>query len=89
MIDPTLGDEIQVTVIATGFGRKEKEVYDYDTNVVDLFQQYPTVPSKKAVEKPVREEVAVGVDGGNGSGDEDYDPDNLEVPTFLRKAMDR
>lgn len=89
VIDPTLGDEIHVTVIATGFGRKEKEVYDYDTNVVDLFQQYPVVPSKKAVEKPVREEVAVGVKGGNGSGDEDYDPDDLEVPTFLRKAMDR
>ncbi len=89
VIDPTLDDEIHVTVIATGFGRKEKEVFDYDTNVVDLFNQYPTLASRKAARDEAREEVAVGVDDGNGSSDENIDPDDLEVPTFLRKAMDR
>lgn len=89
VIDPTLGDEVRVTVIATGFGRVEKEVYDYDTTVVDLFHQYPSVSSKQEVREAEPEPAAVGAGGGNGNSGEEYDPDDLEVPTFLRKAMDR
>jgi len=88
VIDPLLKDEIRVTVIATGFGRKAKEVIDIDTNVVDLFHQKTMARKqvmKKAAVEEKREPVTARVDT---RADADFDPDDLDVPTFLRKAMD-
>ncbi|MFH1892905.1 MAG: cell division protein FtsZ [Candidatus Zixiibacteriota bacterium] len=85
VIDPTLGDEMRVTVIATGFGRYEKEVYDYDTNVVDLFHQQRVASTQEAVTISRDKRVAVGAEMVHAG---DIDRDDLEVPTFLRKAID-
>jgi cell division protein FtsZ len=84
VIDESLGDEVRVTVIANGFGRQEKEIFDLDTNVVDLFHQKHTAPKP---EVPIRRE-RVAVPAGD-TGIENFDPNDLSVPTFLRKAMER
>jgi cell division protein FtsZ len=86
VIDGNMGDEMRVTVIATGFGRMRKEVFEYDTNVVDLFHQQRAAASEALNRDRATEEVAIG------AGDSDnvrYDPGNLDIPAYIRKAMDR
>jgi len=85
VIDPHLGDEMRVTVIATGFGQQSKEVFDYDTNVVDLFHQHRPAATADAVSNARDERVAVAAGAPEEEG---FDPNDLEVPTFLRKAID-
>ncbi len=95
VIDPTLDDEIRVTVIATGFGTAKRELTEKlerlerleRTNVetVDLFE--------KAVERQTRPMV-VGIDGDIKSDDfvaatasEEVDMEDLEIPAFLRNRV--
>ncbi len=95
VIDPTLDDEIRVTVIATGFGTAKRELAEKlerlerleRTNVetVDLFE--------KAVERQSRPMV-VGIDGDIKSDDfvaapvgEEVDMEDLEIPAFLRNRV--
>jgi len=88
VLDQTLKDEIRVTVIATGFGRGEKEYLDYDSNVVDLFNQKRSRESARRVVEEQREPEPVGVGEGD-TREKSFDPDDLDVPTFLRRAMDK
>jgi len=95
VIDPTLDDEIRVTVIATGFGTAKRELAEKlerlerleRTNVetVDLFE--------KAVERQSRPMV-VGIDGDLKSDDfvaapvaDEVDMEDLEIPAFLRNRV--
>ena len=78
VIDDSMGDELRITLIATGFdavaqrkpyvaGRRSEERKTI---------AFPRTKIREVNERPepVREEPA-------------YDPDDLEVPTFLRKRM--
>jgi cell division protein FtsZ len=87
VIDPSLGDEVRMTVIATGFTEKKAQ----------------TEPSGKVVDlpRPARQAAAAAPGGGNSApawrrrygenraeiddplADNDYD-----VPTFLRRSAD-
>ncbi len=84
VIDESLGDEMRVTVIATGFGRSQKEVFDYDTNVVDLFHQQRAKAAAEVVAGREKEVAAAVTEQSGG-----FDRDDLEVPAYIRKAMDR
>jgi cell division protein FtsZ len=84
VIDESLGDEMRVTVIATGFGRSQKEVFDYDTNVVDLFHQQRVTATSEALAGRGQTVAAVAE-----RGDDSLDRNDLEIPAYIRKAMDR
>lgn len=83
VIDETMGDELRITLIATGFdaagevrqpltgGRKEGKTIAFPQHTV---KAEPS--TQERVERPNRTEPA-------------YDPQDLEVPTFLRKRMQR
>ncbi|HMQ50500.1 MAG TPA: cell division protein FtsZ [Anaerolineae bacterium] len=92
VIDHSLDDELRITLIATGFEavaqrrpivtgssgnpRRPAETpsSSLDSNKTIAFPQYKTRENYAAREEPVRPAP-------------NYDPDDLEVPTFLRKRM--
>jgi len=92
VIDETMGDEVRVTVIATGFGQSvEKRVYKGSPAVAPAMLidsgELPAAARKEA-ERP--REIGRGLvdqavkHGGFHSSDEDI----YETPTFLRKQAD-
>lgn len=83
VIDESLTDELRITLIATGFGtevveqRKPSSATGRKDSKTIAFPQSKVVSSHDIEERPVsRPEPA-------------YDPEDLEVPTFLRKRMQR
>ncbi len=99
VFDDNMGDEIRVTVIATGIGR-EKPVPMDDPVVTSI----EAARQKRVPEEPVEEEelpihkVKKGTLGftsssssqkpGEFTGLESLDHDELEIPTFMRKRAD-
>jgi cell division protein FtsZ len=83
VIDPSLMDEVRMTVIATGFVEK-KQVLTPDSKVVDLPRNGHNGGRAGAAPPPGwrRRIGEVRADGEDGLGDE-YD-----VPTFLRRSAD-
>jgi cell division protein FtsZ len=90
VIDHSLDDELRITLIATGFEavaqrrpivtgssntrRPETAASSIDSSKTIAFPQYKTRDNYAAREEPIRPTP-------------NYDPDDLEVPTFLRKRM--
>jgi cell division protein FtsZ len=90
VIDPTMGTEVRVTVIATGFqtngrvngnGRHKKNTRFFDTMVKDL--EIPTYQRKdkngaaEPIIRPMEEEYIPMPEP----------PEDYEVPAFLRKRI--
>jgi cell division protein FtsZ len=86
VIDENMGDELRITLIATGFeanaarrpyiaGKKKEEPTPASSTKTIAFPQ-PAKPRESYTprEEPTRREPA-------------YDPEDLEVPTFLRKRF--
>jgi len=78
VIDPDLGDEIRVTVIATGFERTgmPRRIVHPTTRVVD----------GKSINRPM-ESVSVDVSTGQSGNEfrpQTFNTDDLDIPTFLR-----
>lgn len=96
VIDPSMGDEIKVTVVATGLGglntnqtasrvKTEKPAVAVDNTGLDLEQDYsgydrPTVIRKQSKSVPA---AAVTVDTNTAD-----DLDMLDIPAFLRRQAD-
>jgi cell division protein FtsZ len=82
VIDPSLMDEVRMTVIATGFAEK-KQAVTTDSKVVDLSRGHTGGRTGTAPAPGWRRRVGeVRADGDDTLGDE-YD-----VPTFLRRSAD-
>ena len=85
VIDDNMGDEMRITVIATGFDAKEKNRADIPTvsNFVSHKRADLSTPAfirkEKSADKPVV--VKMGMIDDDGITD-------FEVPTFLRKQAD-
>jgi len=81
VIDPELKDELRITVIATGFGDKKlKRTSESEESIGDLFS------SKKLVlDRHSRSNQQVFIQNGKVKS---FTPDDLEVPTFLRKQAE-
>src|SRR5262245_6485723 len=81
VIDPNLGDEVRITVIATGFAER-KEATQPSGKVVDLPRPArPGVPTTKDWRRRVPAEIRA--EGEAGPTEED-----LDVPAFLRRQAD-
>lgn len=90
VIDPTLEDEIRVTVIATGFGNAKREMVERFERVervvepVDLFEktlERATVPHIVGAEGEMKSDEFIT------NGSEEIDQEDLEIPAFLRNRM--
>jgi len=83
VIDPNMGDDLRITVIATGFER---------SGVPRRALERPKRHVESPVEQPghfirTSENVCVGVDVQSGGGSRPtltYNTDDLDIPTFLR-----
>ncbi len=94
VIDETMGDEVRVTVIATGFGQvADKRVYKTNIAPAMIMDNIETaVPAPKPVVNEVERSKEIGrtdIDrasklGGFDSSEEDV----YDTPTFLRKQAD-
>ncbi len=93
VIDETMADEVRVTVIATGFEPAAQPEGSAERNTGEL-----QIPVAVTVERPIprpRRAAARG-NGAPGSGKAradqllltDYDEDELDIPTFLRRQTD-
>jgi len=84
VIDPSLKEEMRVTVIATGFGKQPEYVIDdwQEGEGSDLFTA--SRPDGHAVDSDRRHPVLATTDGDdNGTGCTPND--DLEIPAFIRK----
>ncbi len=83
VIDPSLEDEIRMTVIATGFTEK-KEATVPSGKVVDL----PKAPRPAPAGAPAWRRRALEVRAERAPGADDSDDEDLDVPAFLRRQAD-
>lgn len=97
VIDETLGDEIHVTVVATGLG--ERKVAERHVKVVDNTRDQSTGTDYRNMDRPTamrRREAATGeqsrrsIDQGGlaRAVGADADMDYLDIPAFLRRQAD-
>jgi len=89
VIDEMMKEEIRITVIATGFDKKPRKIFDKtDTKFID-FTRYP---GKGLDKKPAFQRLnTVNSDGMLNKETEEVESfisDDLDIPTFLRKQMD-
>jgi cell division protein FtsZ len=92
VVDETMQDEIRITVIATGFERNTPPRQMMTSRPMERSQ--PTrshAPAHAPAPAPQREPALVGVPTGQPvresgqSRPSTFRPDDLEIPTFLRK----
>lgn len=81
VIDENLKDEIQVTVIATGFGNRYGKKEETDEKAGDLFSRKLTLERSNFTPKdPSSQEVLI-----HKSRSQSFFQEDLDVPTFMRK----
>jgi cell division protein FtsZ len=85
VIDENIGDEIRITVIATGFDTKDRKKHDIPTvsNYVSYKREDLSTPTFIRKEKSADKPVVVKM----GMIDDD-DTTDFEVPAFLRRQAD-
>jgi cell division protein FtsZ len=83
VIDPTLQDEIRMTVIATGFTEK-REASQPTGKVVDL----PKAPRHAPASSPAWRRRLAEVRGDGAPGADEAVEEDLDVPAFLRRQAD-
>ena len=80
VIDPSLQDEVRITVIATGFSERKEESLP-SGKVVDMQRApRPSAPSSKDWRRRVPAEIRAEADGPT--------EEDLDVPAFLRRQAD-
>ena len=82
VIDPEMGDELRVTIVATGLGM---------TNVVDYSKPQrtrPARPSYDEFERPTFERQQTRHSGGSPADESKFDEGLLDIPAFLRRQAD-
>jgi len=84
VIDDTIGDEIRVTVIATGFGKSEDESGRIASGISLLKKESIDTPAYLRRERNVENIPVIKV----GSVSDFEMEDEYDVPTFMRKTAD-
>jgi cell division protein FtsZ len=91
VVDPGFGDDIQVTVIATGIGQAEEIQSAPRIPTEDLVGEVRALPPLEAIDldHPTYRRVSAEARGDVGKRViRSFLDDDLETPTFLRKQMD-
>ena len=91
VIDPSMGDEIRVTVVATGLGdrvvqKESKPVVEAPRAVVTDYRQLDRPTALRSRPAPVTTSVTQG--GLARAVGADTDMDYLDIPAFLRRQAD-
>tara|TARA_B110000438_G_scaffold179689_1_gene171733 strand:+ start:1382 stop:2518 length:1137 start_codon:yes stop_codon:yes gene_type:complete len=81
VVDPTLKEEVRVTVVATGIGAEKDEVFSTPSLVPDNKEAQLQLPNRQGVPGHRGTEVD---EKNRQSGDDDY----LDIPAFLRRQAD-
>ena len=81
VVDPTLKEEVRVTVVATGIGAEKDEVFSTPSLVSDNKEAQLQLPNRQGVLGHRGTEVD---EKNRQSGDDDY----LDIPAFLRRQAD-
>ena len=81
VVDPTLKEEVRVTVVATGIGAEKDEVFSTPSLVTDNKEAQLQLPDRQGVLGHRGTEVD---EKNRQSGDDDY----LDIPAFLRRQAD-
>lgn len=81
VIDPEMGDEIRVTVIATGFDQTgmQRRVVSRQQKARPDVRQNPN--AKQGTSQPIEHRKPVEVEAAS------FNPEDLDIPTFLRKRV--
>ncbi len=82
VIDPNMGDDIRITVIATGFERSgTRSLWRSASRRVDDRTRSASAPQRREIES-----VSVGVEPRRPetSASQTFNQDDLDIPTFLR-----
>lgn len=85
VIDDSIGDEIRVTVIATGFGKSEEETGRATPSIPVLKKESLDTPAYMRMKERNTENIPVIKVGAVSDFDLD---DEYDVPTFMRKQAD-
>ena len=85
VIDPTMGDELRVTIVATGIGASRPNVVVDNTRVRRAPQGNA---SYEELERPAYERHQTRGGGGNLAEDRRTEQKMLDIPAFLRKQAD-
>jgi cell division protein FtsZ len=81
VVDPTLKEEVRVTVVATGIGAEKDEAFSTPSLVPDNKEAQLQLPNRQGVLGHRGTEVD---EKNRQSGDDDY----LDIPAFLRRQAD-
>ena len=88
VIEPDMGDELRVTIVATGLGvRRPNET----NNVVDYSKPPrtpPARPSQEDYDRPAVERRQSRLVGRDPVDEPKFDEKLLDIPAFLRKQAD-
>ena len=88
VIDPEMGDELRVTVVATGLGQQGAVQMAPPTKVVDNTRTADGKPNYGELDKPtvMRAQKAAGANPARNAFDGDME--YLDIPAFLRRQAD-
>ena len=87
VIDPEMGDELRVTVVATGLGRSDAEVEEAPVKLA--FNKKTGEVNYEPLERPtVIRHQSVAVGGARAGAAAAEDLDYLDIPAFLRRQAD-
>lgn len=90
VVDDAMGENLRVTVIATGFGSREERVADHLGQIPPIAlslveeRDVPTFIRRKEGEEYRKAATA----GRRVEGFSDFDEDRFDLPTFMRKQAD-
>lgn len=93
VIDPTLEDEMRVTVVATGLGigqtqRMSKPDQDTKIHLVSKNEEVNPMPDYRDMDRPTYMRNPSLAVGGAAAEKVDTDLDYLDIPAFLRRQAD-
>jgi cell division protein FtsZ len=93
IIDDSLGDELKITVIATGFERGGKKTIEptpmrraSSSLIPDFFTHKENEPEEKSVLSKARSTTRI-VDDDELDNKQPKDQDELDIPAFIRKKI--
>ena len=88
VVDENMEDDIRVTVIATGFGKGDRELQRQPSPLTLIKNEDEELPAYMKKEEKIEGWDVQRLGSNNTLTQEDVDDDEYDIPTFLRKQAD-